>query len=916
MLKQIAIEMTVNGQHIHTQADSDKSLLDFLRDDLNLTGVKNGCGTGHCGACTVILNGQARRACTVKLVRANHSTVETIEGLSKDGLLHPLQSAFIKHGAVQCGFCTPGMILAAKALLDANPAPTPEEIKQALAHNICRCTGYVNILRAVETAADILAQGVTRCPPPEPEEKVIATLLVQDALERVSGRTKYAADQRREGMLHGKILWTAHPRAEIQSIDTSAARSIPGVVLVLTADDIPGAKLTGKGNDQPVLADGRVNFIGDPVAVVFAESLEIAKAAVTAIQVEYNPLPGVFEMQTTSPEIRTGGNLAQQTHLERGNPDEVWPVCTLVLEEDFSTPIIAQGFLEPEAGVAYPAQDGGVVVEMASQDAFYDQRQVCAALDMPPEKVRIIQPPMGGSFGGKDGLTFQPLLALGALRTQRPVQIVLERAESLRVHVKRHPTRMHYKLGLDAEGKILALEAKIHTDTGPYMTQGPDVIKAMTAFAGGPYFLPQFRIDGWCWYTNNNPGGAMRGFGTNQVAAAMEQMIDEAARYLHIDPFEMRLRNAIRPGLPTTTDQILDENMATLSQTLEAVRQTLEKLDLPTSHGDIRIGVGIASGMKNAGLGNAVPEKETAAVELDASGQVTIIASQHELGQGAVPGLAQIAANELGIPVSQVHVTLPDTAHTPPSGGTRACRMTFLAGGALVKACQQLKDNLFGRAAEMLDVDPAGLRLIADSIHHLASQRSLPLSALGERFRSQANFSAGATVDFPPNGISRYGQPGFQSRHAMWCYTFNTQAAVVAVNIKTGQVQVLHVISITDIGKVLNPGVAAGQVHGATLQGLGYALSEQYVMRNGWNLTDNFGKTGLSKATDTPQVTPIFLEIPHLLGPQGAKGFSEAPTVPTAPAILNAIRDAIGVRICHLPATPDKVREALERFSL
>jgi CO/xanthine dehydrogenase Mo-binding subunit/aerobic-type carbon monoxide dehydrogenase small subunit (CoxS/CutS family) len=913
MPEQIAIEMTVNGQNIHTQADADKSLLDFLREDLGLTGVKKGCGTGHCGTCTVILNGRARRSCTLKLARANHGTVETIEGLSKDGLLHPLQRTFIKYGAVQCGFCTPGMIMSAKALLDANPNPTQDEIKKALSHNICRCTGYVNIFKAIQAAAKIMLEGTTHCPPPEPEEKVQSTLRIQDALERVSGQTQYAADQRLEKMLHGKILWTAHPRAEILSIDSSTAENMPGVTLVLTAKDVPGANFIGKGADQPVLAVDRVNFIGDPVAVVFAETLEAAKAAAGAIQVEYKPLPGVFDMGIESPVIREGGNLARHAHLERGNPEKVWKDCNLVLEEDFSTPIIAQGFLEPESGIGYPAEDGGVVVEMASQDAFYDQRHLCAALNMPPEKVRIIQPPMGGSFGGKDGITFQPLLALGALRTQRPVQIVLERAESLRVHVKRHPTHMHYKLGLNAEGQILALQTELHIDTGPYKTQGPDVIKTMTAFSSGPYFIPCFKLDGWCWYSNNNPGGAMRGFGTNQVAAAAEQMMDEAARRLNIDPFEIRLRNALRPGLPTTTDQVLDASLATLSQTLETAREALTKLDLPQSQGDMRIGVGIASGTKGVGIGNAVKEVEEAAVELDANGLFTIIASQHELGQGALPGLSQIAANELGIPVSQIRVTLPDTAYTPPSTGTRACKMTFLAGAALVKACQQLKDNLFGRAAELLDVDPAELRLAGASIHHPASQRSLPLSTLGERFYCKQHFDPGLTVGFPPDGISRYGQPGFQSRRTLWCYTFNTQAAVVAVNIKSGQVQVLQIISVTDIGKVLNPTVVAGQVHGGTMQGLGYALSEQYQMQDGWNLTDNFGKIGLPKSTDTPQITPIFLEIPHPLGPQGAKGFSEAVTVPTAPAILNAIRDAAGVRICHLPATRKKVREALNR---
>jgi len=908
----ITIELTINRQHIHTQADKDITLLEFLRNDLGLTGVKNGCGTGHCGACTVILNGKARRACTVKLARADHGKVETIEGLTQDGLLHPLQRTFIEYGAVQCGFCTPGMIMAAKALLDTNLNPSEDEIKKALVHNICRCTGYVNILRAVQAAAQMLRDGITQCPPPEAEAKVSSTLLVQDALERVSGQTQYAADQHRDGMLHGKILWPKHPRAEIVCIDTSAAEKMPGVALVLTARDVPGAKFIGKGADQPVLAVERVNFIGDPVAVVFAETLQAAEDAVEAIQVDYKPLPGVFDMQIESPEIREGGNLAKHAHLERGNPDEVWEECALVLEEDFSTPIIAQGFLEPEAGIGYPAEDGGVVVEMASQDAFYDRRHVCAALGLPPEKVRIIQPPMGGSFGGKDGITFQPLLALGALRTQRPVQIVLTRAESLRVHVKRHPTRMHYKLGLDAEGQIQALQTEIHTDTGPYQTQGPDVIKTMTAFSGGPYFIPCFRLDGWCWYTNNNPGGAMRGFGTNQVIAAAEQMMDKAARRLNIDPFDIRLRNALRPGLPTTTDQVLDASLATLPQTLERAREELSKLELPSSNGDIRIGVGVACGTKGVGIGNGVAEQEYASVELDASGQVTVIASQHELGQGAMPGLTQIAANELGIPASQVRVTLPDTAHTPPSTGTRACKMTFLAGAALVKACQQLKDRLFGETAETLDVDPAELCLDGDRILHKPSNRSLPLAELGERFHCQQQFDPGLTVGFPPDGISRWGQPGFQSRRVLWCYTFNSQAAIVAVNVKTGHVQVLHVISVTDIGKVLNPGVVDGQVHGATMQGLGYALSEQFVMQDGWNLTDNFGKVGLPKATAVPEITPIFLEIPHPQGPQGAKGFSEAPTVPTAPAILNAIRNAVGIRICHLPATPEKVIKAIE----
>lgn len=927
MSETIHVQLSVNGQEVRAEVPAHLSLMRFLRDHMRLTGPKDGCSTGHCGACTVVLDGKATRSCLVRMSKANGARVETIEGLARDGQLHPLQQAFIEHGAVQCGFCTPGMIMTAKALLDANLQPTPDEIKSALTQNrnMCRCTGYVKIIEAIQDAAERLAAGETYAPPlPEGGDQVNMTMLPRDSVGLVTGTTRFGDDMHVEGMLHGKILWAAHPHAEILSIDTSGAEAVEGVALVVTARDIPGKNQAGLVfRDQPAIAADKVSYIGDSVAAVFAETLEIAEAATANIRVEYRPLPGVFSPEEAArpdaPLVHAvdkaptaKGNLLHHAKIERGDVDAAFAQCAVVLEETYTTPFIEHAFLEPESGIAFPTDDGGVTLQMGTQCAFDDRTQLSEILDMPEDKIRVVQLPMGGAFGAKEDMILQQYLALGALLSGRPVKMVLTREESLRVHVKRHPAWMRYKTGADRQGRLLAIEADVILDTGVYASLGVDVLENTLVFGAGPYYVPNVRLEGWAWYTNNVLAGAMRGFGVNQVAFALEQQMDAMARALDINPFEFRLINSLDVGLPTAADHVLEEGVPAIKETLEAAHEAVRHMQIPPSSDSKKIGVGVASAVKNIGFGHDLPESAGAIVELDSSGRVTLRASQHEYGQGARAGLVQLVVNELGVPVDCVEVVGPDTALTPPTGPTTASRQTFLTGNAVVMACQALKEEVFSHAAEVLDVDPARLELRLDRVVDDASGQEVPLAELGERFIVERRYIPPRSAPLLEGEVSHYGQPDFESRPTHWCYAYNTQVALVEVDTNTGQVKVLTVISANDVGKIINRQAIEGQIHGGVMMGLGYALSEEFVVEQGINRTDSLHKCRLPTADQTPEIIPVIVEVPHPLGPQGAKGFAEAPSLATAPAIVNAIYDAVGVRITSLPADKKKIKAALQ----
>ncbi len=920
------ISFFVNGKEVSAEVDPSMSLMTYLREKMDLIGIKNGCNSGHCGACMVVIDGKATRSCLVRMGKLKPgSRVETIEGLAKGDELHPLQTMFIKHGAVQCGYCTPGMIMSAKALLDENPIRTDAEIRDHLTknRNTCRCTGYINIIKAIQEAGEIMA-GRKKAEPLGPEGmEVQSTQLRQDAIAAVTGQRRYAGDMKLDNMLHGKVLWSEHPHAEVLSVDASEALAMPGVATVVTAWDIQGINRAGviaANRDQTAIAGNgqKARYIGDSVAAVFAETPEIAEEALKKIKVEYKVLPAVFSPEEAAlpnaPKVHEKGNLMHHSHIERGDVEAAFKQCAVISEHRYTTQMIEHGFMEPEAGIAYPSEGGGVTILYGTQTAFDDRSQVAEITALPEDKVRVIQVPQGGSFGGKEDLIFHQHLALGALKTKRPVKIVLTREESLRVHVKRHGSVMDIKTGADRDGYILALDFNVVLDTGAYMSLGFDVLENFVVFAGGPYYIPNVRIDGKAWYTNNVLAGAMRGFGVNQVAFGLEQNVDEMARALKMDPYEFRLINGLVAGKPTVADHVLEEGIPGHNETVIAAREAMKKVVIPAPSGPTKkIGVGVASAVKNIGFGHDIPESAGTTVELDKDGNVTLFVSHHEYGQGGHAGQVKLAVNELGIPVDRFKVVGPDTAITYPTGPTTASRQTYLTGNATVGACKKLKEDLFHRAAEVLNEPPDTLQFKDDMIVAPASGKSMKLSQLGEKFTYEHVHTTPRTAALQPAGErSRYGEPGFESRMTHWCYAYGTQVAVVEVDTETGEVKVLKVIAAADVGKLLNWKIFEGQVQGAVVQGIGFALSEEYLVEKGINLTNNLHKVGLPSANDAPlELRVELVEVPHPWGPQGVKGFAEAPSLPTAGAIANAIYDAIGVRVYDLPAKKNKVLAAL-----
>jgi aldehyde oxidoreductase len=700
----------------------------------------------------------------------------------------------------------------------------------------------------------------------------------------------------------------------------------PGVVAVITAWDIPGINRAGLievNRDQPAIAgrEQKVRYIGDSIASVFAETPEIAEEAVKKIKVEYKVLPPVFSPQQAAlpdaPKVHEKGNLMIHSKIERGDVDEAFKKCAVVIERDYHTPMIEHAFLEPESGVAFPTEDGGLTILIGNQSVFDDRSQVAEILAMPKEKVRVVQVAQGGSFGGKEDPILLPHLALGAMKTKRPVKMVLSRQESLRVHVKRHAADMHFKTGADQQGHILAIDFSVLLDTGAYMSLGYDILENMVVFGAGPYYVPNVRLEGKSWYTNNVLAGAMRGFGVNQLVFGLEQNIDEMARALKIDPFDFRSINGLEAGLPTAADHVLEPGVPGIKETVEAARAAFAKIKLPAPSGPTKkIGIGVASAVKNIGFGHDIPESAGTIVELDKDGYITLKITHAEYGQGGQAGQVKLVVNELGIPVDRIKVIGPDTLYTLPTGPTTASRQTFLTGNATVAACKKLKDDLFGRAAEVLNEAPEKLRFVDDRIVEPVSGKSMKLAELGEKFEYQDVFTSPRTAAMLPVGEpSHYGKSDFISRMTHVQYAYGTQVVVVEVDTDTGEVKVLTVIASADVGKLLNRKIFEGQIHGGVIQGLGFALKEEFIVENGINLTDSLFKCNIPSANDTPEIIPVLVEVPHPAGPQGVKGFAEAPSLATAGAIMNAIYDAVGVRIKDLPAKKEKILEGLKQLS-
>ena len=941
------IHLNVNGQEIETQVDPEMSLLTFLRDELGLTGAKNGCAEGTCGACTVIVDGEAKRACLLKMKRVNGCNIETIEGLAQSDsmrqldkspnlkspnpqFLHPLQYTMVREGAIQCGFCTPGMVMAGKALLDENPDPLEDEIKKALKPNLCRCTGYRPIVAAIQAAARLLRDGVTQVPASElypAEDQVVGRGVARvDGVDKVTGRLKYSADLYVENMLHVKVLRAAYPHARLLSVDTSAAQDAPGVVAVLTAQDVPGRNRFGIiRKDQPVFAEDRVRYLGEVAAAVYAESEAEAEAALPLIQVAYEPLPVIETPQQALAEGATviheseGSNLTCHVPIRKGDVEKGFAEADIIIEGEYFTPSIEHAYLEPEAGLAVPTPPlppasggpGGVTVHVGSQSAIHDQEDIAAALDLPMDKVRVIHMSMGGGFGGKEDITVQIIAALGAVKTGRPVKFVWTRQESLLASGKRHAEWMRYRTGATRDGKLVAAEIEIYGDGGAYASATDAVIFRSASFSCGPYDIPNVKVDVYGVFTNNPHGSAFRGFGNPQVTFASEVQMDRLAEALGMAPVEFRLKNALDAGDVTITGHVLQHSVGA-RPTLEAVRDALAASEIPTPPPGKRIGVGFAASYKNVGLGGGMEDGAGAHLILQPDGCVLLREGAMDMGQGSDTAMAQIAAQTLGVPFDRIRLHVGDTAEDPSGWMTTASRQTFVTGNAVYRAALELRADLCAAVAEEAGL-PADQVELTNGVFCLVDGgtplRTLDdLAAEGKTFERQVFYVAPRTYPVPdhvdPNPVP--GQNPDETR-LHFAYSFAAQAAIVAVDKKTNEVEVLKVISASDVGESINPQGVKGQIEGGIVMGMGYGLSEEFRLEAGRPITDRYAKLGLPRITRTPEMVAISVSDAHPAGPYGAKGMGELPMSPTAAAIANAVYDAVGVRVHSLPITPEKI---------
>ena len=840
---------TVNGRSV--TAGENRKLIRFLRDELRLTSVKDGCSEGACGTCTVLIDGKATRACIPQTDKLEGKTIVTAEGLS-DWEKAVSTYAFGQAGAVQCGFCTPGMVMAAKGLLDVNPAPTREEAAFAIRTNICRCTGYVKIIDAILLAAEVFRSG--KLPEGPRDWSVGARVPRVDVEEKVRGTGVYPDDIYLDGMIYASAVRSAYPRARVLAIHTEEARSLPGVVGVFTSEDIPGKNKVGhlvKDWDTMIAKGSITHYLGDAICLVAAETPEILAQAKALVKIDYEELPrvGSFReaMAEGAPLVHSSGNLLAHKHVHRGDAEGAIAGAAHVLRRHFSTPWTEHAFLEPECAVAYPEGDG-VMILSTDQSAYDTQHETMGMLGLPAEKVKVRNCLVGGGFGGKEDVTVQHHAALVAYLTKRPVKVKLSRAESLLIHPKRHSMEMDFTLGCDEEGNILGVRAEVYTDTGAYASLGGPVLERACTHAAGPYHYENFTIDGYAYYTNNPPAGAFRGFGVTQTCFAIESLLNEMADVVGISPWEIRRRNAIRPGEVLPNGQIVGAETG-LVETLEAVKPYFDRARAEGK------AVGLACAMKNAGVGVGIPDTGRVRLAVE-EGRLHIHAGASCIGQGLGTVLTQMVCNETGLGPEDIVYERANTIDSPDSGTTSGSRQTLFTGEACRRACQGLKEALKESSLTALE------------------GREFCGEYLGKTDK------LGADV---PNPVSHIA------------YGYATQLCVLD---ETGKLEKL--VAAHDVGKAVNPISVEGQIEGGVVMSMGYALTERYPLVD-CRPTAKYGTLGLLRANQIPEILPIIIEKPGLDLARGAIGIGEITSIPTAPAIADAYYRFDGRRRTALP---------------
>jgi aldehyde oxidoreductase len=917
-----ALGLLVNGKRVVFAGPPAKRLSDVLRDDLGLTGTKVGCHAGDCGACTVLLDGEQVCSCITATAQCAGKSITTVEGLAENGELNRLQQAFLAHGAAQCGICTPGMLMAASDVLRRHPNPTEQQVLDGLAGVLCRCTGYRKIVAAVLGSGAGEATSALHADTPATlaaGKAVGARMTRLDGPAKLTGAEKFGADQYPADSLWMRTVRSPHARARFTIGDLDRfRREHPQVEAILTAQDVPENSFCvfPTPKDQPVLADGHVRMRGEAVMLLLGAMDGILAIPEADIPIAWHP-----ESALDTPEkalVETGAlihdfapeNVLCRGRVVKGHAEQALREAAFVAEGEFRTAYVEHAYIEPEAGYAEVFEENGqqrIRIFASTQTPVMDREEVARVLKLPSSAVHIVPSAIGGGFGGKLDVAIQPLLAVATWKLKRPVRAVYTRGESMVSTTKRHPSRIRARFGCDAQGNLLALDFHGDFNTGAYASWGSTVANRVPVHATGPYYVPHLRALTRAVYTNNAIGGAFRGFGVPQAHVATEALLDELAQQVGMDRLAFRLRNAIRAGQPTATGQVLSASVG-MRQCLEALQPAWDAglvavRDFNRAAGEQglrqRRGIGVASMWY--GIGNTVianPSTMTAA--LRSSGRLFLYNGAQEIGQGSGTVLPQIFADAVGLPIALVDQVMGDTDLTEDAGKSSASRQTFVSGNAARFAGEDLRAQLL----QLLGLGPDAMLRLSGSVlvgSGGGMEKSLDLATLPANERGDVATGRGyfnpPTVPLDADG---QGVP-------YATYGFAAQMAQVEVDLDLGTVKVLHVHAAHDVGRAVNPTQVEGQIEGGVAQGLGMALMEEYISGR----TDNLHDYLIPTVGDMPPVTSFIIEDPEPLGPFGAKGVGEPALIATPPAILNAIHHATGARVRHLPATPDRVRQAI-----
>jgi len=848
----------LNGKEKIFEGNDSLSLLHYLREIAGIMSPKDGCSAqAACGACMVEMNGHPTLSCITPMKKVQGKDIITIEGFPEP-LKQTLGRAFVEKGAVQCGFCTPGFLARTKILLQNNPNPSQDEIIKALKMNLCRCTGYIKIVEAIQLAAETLREnknitlqnsGIVGSNHPK-----------YKAYEKAIGQDPFVDDLKFDGMLHSALKFSDHPRAKVLKIDASAAEKLKGVIRIFTAEDIPGQRFNGLIiNDWPVMIKQgeTTRYIGDVLAGAAAETEAIAREAVQLINVEYDvlePLTDLPAAEQSPIKIHHQGNLLETCEVKRGNPvDEVLNESAHVFSGRFETQRVEHAFMETETAIAMPwntEKGDGLELFSQTQGAYEDRKQIARILGLLEEKVKVNQVPNGGGFGGKEDMTVQGHVSLFAFLLKRPVKLHLTREESIRMHPKRHPMIMDYSVGCDEQGKLTALKARILGDTGAYASVGMKVLERAAGHAAGAYHIPNVDIVSKTLYTNNIPSGAMRGFGVNQVTFAMEICIDALCEKGGFDRWQFRFDNALVNGSMTATGQILHEGVG-VRETLLAIKEEFYKARY----------AGLACGVKNCGIGNGMADFSEVKIEIISAHHVVLHHGWTEMGQGVHTVATQTLCGETGIDPAIVEVKV-STIHEARSGMTTSSRGTSLVCNAIIEAAKQLKEDLKTKSLDRLK---------------------------GKIYFGRWSFDKSTQPGAPGPVITHYS------------YSYATQLVVLDEKGNIDTVFAAH-----DAGKIINPVLFESQIQGSVHMGLGYALSEELPLEGGHLKSAKLRDLGMLRIHETPRIVVKGIEVRDPLGPYGAKGVGEIGLVPTAAAVVNALYRFDKVRRYKLPIARGK----------